>query len=150
MSDKKVKLVDAQAREDVSTSKAQPDPEVSDKPRRRRFGASYKLEILREADACSKRGELGALLRREGLFSSHLTDWRRQRESGELAALKPKKRGRKPRRRDARDKQIAELDKENRKLQRKLLQAETVIEIQKKASTLLGIPLKSHDDEGSD
>ncbi len=128
----------------------QPDPEVSDKAKRRRFTAKYKLEILREADRCKKHGELGALLRREGIYSSNLSAWRRARERGELAGLKPKKRGRRVKTKDARDKQIAEQDREIKRLQHKLGQAETVIEIQKKVSSLLGIPLKSLDDEGND
>jgi len=127
-----------------------PDPEVSDKPKRRRFTARQKLEILREADRCKKRGELGALLRREGIYSSSLSAWRRARERGELVGLKPKKRGRKSRPKDARDKQLAEKDRQIKRLERRLAQAETVIEIQKKASALLGIPLKSLDDEGND
>jgi len=130
--------------------KPPPDPEVSEKPKRRRFTAEYKRDILREADRCSKPGELGAMLRREGLYSTHLTKWRQQREKAELACLKPKKRGRKAKRKDARDKLIAEQERKIRRLKQKLAQAETVIDIQKKASLLLGIPLKSLDDEGSD
>ncbi len=126
------------------------DPEVSDKATRRRFSAKYKRRIVREADRCTKPGELGALLRREGLFSSALSTWRRQRDAGELAGLRPAKRGRKARPKDARDKQIAELERETRRLRAKLEQAETVIESQKKVSTLLGIPLKSLNDETND
>ena len=71
-----------------------PDPEVPERARRRQFSASYKLQVLREADACSPHtGALGALLRREGLYSSHLTTWRRQRERGQLEALQPRRRG---------------------------------------------------------
>lgn len=127
-----------------------PDPEVSDKARRRRFTAKYKLEILREAERCTKSGELGALLRREGIYSSNLSAWRRARERGELAGLRPNKRGRKAKTRDARDQQLAEQQREIRRLKHKLAQAETVIEIQKKASALLGIPLNSLDDEEND
>lgn len=125
------------------------DPEVSATAKRRRFTAEYKLRILGEADGCTKPGELGALLRREGLYASILTGWRQARKRGELAALTPKKRGRKKRARDARDKQIAELERETRQLKRKLEQAETIIDIQKKVASMLGIPLKSLDDEGS-
>ena len=71
-----------------------PDPEVAEKPQRRRFTAEYKVRILRDADVCAVPGEIGALLRREGLYSSHLTEWRRQREQGALAGLAPNKRGR--------------------------------------------------------
>ncbi len=129
---------------------SRPDPEVSDTAKRRRFTAKYKLEILRKADRCTKHGELGALLRKEGIYSSNVSAWRRARERGELAGLKPKKRGRKAKPKDARDKQITQLERENRRLHQKLAQAETVIEIQKKVSALLGIPLKSLDDEGND
>ena len=149
MSEEKVKLVEAQARENVGTSEGRPDPEVSDKPRRRRFTAKYKLEILRQADRCTKHGELGALLRREGIYSSSISAWRRSRDRGELAGVKSK-RGRKAKLQDARDKKINQIERENRRLRQKLTQAETVIEIQKKASALLGIPLMSLDDEGND
>ena len=127
-----------------------PDPEVSDKPRRRRFTAEYKLKILREVDACGP-GEQGALLRREGLYSSHLLVWRRQRENGELAGLEPKRRGRKPtRRRDPAALEIEKLKKENARLQRRLEQAELIIDVQKKVATMLGIPLKTIDDESEE
>ena len=107
------------------------------KARRRTFTAKYKLKILAEADGCSKPGEIGALLRREGLYSSHLTKWRRLREEGALAGLTPKKRGRKPRPVDPQARRVAELERENARLQRKLEQAETIIEVQKKLSRLL-------------
>ena len=126
------------------------DPEVADKTTRRRFSAKYKRRIVREADRCTKPGELGALLRREGLFSSALSTWRRQRDAGELEGLRPAKRGRKGKPQDARDKRIAELERKNRRLEGKLAQAETVIAIQKKVASLLGIPLKSSDQEESD
>ncbi len=125
---------------------AVPSPEVLAKASRRRFTAAYKREILRQADACTEFGQLGALLRREGLYSSHLTTWRRQREQGALQALAPKKRGPK-----ATAHPLAEenrkLQRENQKLTRRLQQAELIIEIQKKASAILGIPLKSLDSE---
>lgn len=109
-----------------------PDPEVDTKPTRRSFTAAYKLKILEEADQCSE-GERGALLRREGLYSSHLSTWRRQRAEGALQAL-GKKRGRKAK---PRDKEKEQLVKENARLRRKLEQAEKIIEIQKKVSALL-------------
>ena len=127
-----------------------PDAEVADKATRRRFSAEYKRRIVREADMCTKAGELGALLRREGLYSSGLSNWRRQSAAGELAGTGTVKRGPKAKPKDVRDKRIAELERETRRLQRKLAQAETVIEIQKKVATLLGIPLKSADDEEND
>ena len=115
------------------------DPEVSDKTTRRTYSAKYKLKILREADRCRKPGEIGALLRREGLYSSLLSTWRQQRDGG----LTGKKRGRDD---AAREKLAAEnkrLRREARRLERRLRNAETIIDIQKKASELLGIPLNS-------
>ncbi len=118
-----------------------PDPEVPARHAKRRFTTAYKLDILRRADACTRPGELGALLRKEGLYSSHLVTWRRQREHG----LTPKKRGRKPTSSDPRVK-VLERDKatlatENRRLARRLERAETIIAFQKKVAELLGIPL---------
>ena len=125
----------------VRSTSASAETEVTERPVRRKFGAEYKLMILREADACTKPGEIGALLRREGLYSSHLTTWRRQRDEGALARLTPVKRGPKARQTDARDVRIRELEKENEKLKKKMKQAEIIIEFQKKASEILGIPL---------
>ena len=133
------------AREAAGQNRDAPDPEVADKAIRRRFSAAYKRRVVREADRCTKPGELGALLRREGLYSSSLRTWRRQHDAGELAGMGSAKRGRKAQPKDGRDKRIAELEREAQRLQRKLEQAETVIEIQKKVSTLLGIPLKNPD-----
>jgi transposase-like protein len=117
-----------------------PDPEVPEQAKRRRFSAKYKLRILREADACTEKGQLGRLLRREGLYSSHITTWRRQREEGSLKGLAPKKRGRKSKK-SPKSKRVAQLESENRRLRRKLEQAEAIIDIQKKVSTLLGISM---------
>jgi transposase len=116
-----------------------PDPEVSEKPVRRNHTAKYKLRILKEADACAQPGEIGALLRREGLYSSNLTTWRRQRENGQLQALKPKKRGRKEKEINPLTKRVSELEAENRHLQQKLKKAKLIIEAQKKMSEILGI-----------
>jgi len=116
-----------------------PDPEVAEKKPRRRFTAKYKLRILQEADNCTKPGQLGALLRREGLYSSNLVTWRRQREKGILNGLTPKKRGRKNKPKNPLAGQVARLEKENRKLRLKLKQAETIIDVQKKVSQMLGI-----------
>jgi len=118
-------------------SASDPDPEVPAKAQRRRYTAKYKLSILAQADACSKPGEIGALLRREGLYSSILSRWRQQRKAGTLAALTPKKRGRKPRPVDPQAKRVAELERENARLREKLEKAETIIEVQKKLSQLL-------------
>src|SRR5712692_6938586 len=106
-----------------------PDPEVLEKAKRRRFSVEYKLRVLREADACKAPGAIGALLRREGLYSSHLAVWRRQRETGALAGMRAKKRGPKGRGEDPRLKQQ---EREIVRLRRRLQQAETIIEIQKK------------------
>ena len=116
-----------------------PDPEVPEKTRRRKFTAKYKLSILSEADLCVEPGQLGALLRREGLYSSNLTTWRRQREKGRLQAMTPKKRGRKRKQANPLAKRVAQLEKENRRLQQKLKKADLIIEAQKKMSEILGI-----------
>jgi transposase len=123
-----------------------PDPEVVEKAKRRQFSAPYKLRVLREADTC-EAGELGVLLRREGLYSSNLSTWRRQRERGELEALSPKQRGRKARPADPVGVRLAELERENRRLGQRLEQAEAIIEVQKKVAALLGNPIKN--DESS-
>lgn len=113
------------------TNAAEPDPEVVPKAARRKFRAAYKLRILQEAEACTQPGELGALLRREGLFSSYLTKWRRQRERGELNGLTPKRRGR---RTDPQAAEIVRLRRENERLQTRLERAEAIIEVQKKGT----------------
>jgi transposase len=114
---------------------APPDSEVPARHARRRFTTAYKLAILRRADACTRHGELGALLRKEGLYSSHVITWRQQREAG----LAPKKRGRK---RTAVDPQLKKLEQENRRLTSRLQKAEAPPGIPKKVSELLQIPLK--------
>jgi len=131
------------SQDELNTSKV-PDPEVVPRAKRRRFNAEYKVRILEEADACSEPGEIGALLRREGLYSSHLTTWRRQREQGQLEGLSPKKRGRKPSVDEALAKELAELKRENQRLENRLQQAETIIEVQKKLSGLLGLTLNEN------
>ena len=107
--------------------------EVIARPVRRRFTAEYKLRILQEADRCAP-GELGALLRREGLYSSNLSKWRRQRQAGQLAGLKPKQRGRKV---DAQAQELARLEREKARLQAQLERAELIMEAQKKLLVLL-------------
>jgi len=124
-----------------------PDPEVVARPKRRQFTAEYKLRILREADACKGSGEIGALLRREGLYSSHLVLWRRQREQAAHTQLKSRKRGPKAK---ARDPRVKQLERETARLQRRLKRAEAIIEIQKKVAALLGIPLKNLDSDEND
>ena len=121
-----------------------PDPEVLPKAKRRNFTASYKLWVLEEADKCRQQpGQIGALLRREGLYSSHLTTWQRQREAGQMAGLKPRKRGRKA---DEEAAEINQLRHENKRLTRQLEQAELIIEAQKKLSEILGITLEQPKD----
>lgn len=125
-----------------------PNPEVPEKAIRRRFTAAYKLQILEEADGCKEAGALGELLRREGLYSSHLTTWRRQRDEGALSGLEPKRRGRKPKTKDPSVQEAERLRRENQRLAERLRQAELIIEAQKKVSEILGIPLRTPDDEG--
>jgi transposase-like protein len=128
-----------------------PDPEVpADRPRRRTFTAEYKKRIIEEADACSENGAIGALLRREGLFSSHLTVWRRQREEATVAGLAPRKRGRKAKVVDALATRVAELERDKQKLEQRLRMAETIIDVQKKVSELLGVPLSDPKNGGND
>jgi transposase len=115
---------------------ALPDPEVRPKAKRRQFTAEYKKRILDEADACTTSTQRGALVRREGLYSSHLNTWRRQRAQGVLDGLTPKKRGVKP---DPLVAENARLQREIERLQAQLQRAETIIEVQKKVSQLLGL-----------
>ena len=133
----------------AGTSRATaPDPEVPAKVQRRTVhGRLSAPDSAGQADACKKPGEVGALLRREGLYSSHLTNWRRQREQGELVAGRARKRGPMPKPVDPRVKQ---LEVENRRLQRKLARAETIITLQKKIAEILGIPLKPLDIDETD
>jgi len=118
---------------------AAPDPEVVAKAQRRKFTAEYKLGIVEEADHAADPGAIGALLRREGLYSSHLVEWRRLREAGALGALS-KKRGRKPTRNPLAE-ENSKLKAELVRVQKKLQQAELIIDVQKKVSALLGIAL---------
>ncbi len=117
-----------------------PDPEVSAKPVRRKYTAEYKLRILKEAESCMARGAIGALLRREGLYSSNLITWQHQRDRGTLDALSPKKRGPKKYKNDPSLQRIAALEKENQILWHRLKQAETIIEAQKKIAEILQMP----------
>jgi transposase-like protein len=112
-----------------------PDPEVVPTAQRRRFTSEEKLRILEEADACTESGEMGALLRREGIYSSYLSRWRR----AQLTALSPKKRGPKPPANKALVEEVPKLRRENERLRARLAQAEVIIEVQKKLSQLLGL-----------
>ena len=118
-----------------------PDPAVPERPERRRFTAAYKVHVLQEADRCVQSGDLGALLRREGLYASHLANWRRLRDEGALGGLTPKRRGRKPSPDAPLLAENERLKRENQRLAAKLQQAETIIEVQKKLSEILGIQL---------
>lgn len=116
------------------------DPEVVAKAQRRRFSAAYKLRIVLEADKLIASGEgVGSLLRTEGLYSSHLSDWRKARDEGLLEALAPKKRGRKPDADAESKKELARLKRENERLQNELTRAALIIDVQKKLSRLLGL-----------
>jgi transposase-like protein len=117
------------------------ETEVTEKAKRRGFTAEYKRRILEAADRCSQPGELGALLRREGLYSSHLATWRKQREAGELAGLTPKKRGPKTKVPHPLEAKVGELERELARAKAQLTRAEAVIDVQKKVSELLGVPL---------
>jgi transposase len=123
-----------------------PDPEVPDRPRRRRFSAAYKLAVLAEVDRATEPGEVGAILRRERLYSSHLVDWRRARDRGALEALARPLGRPKP---NPLAKEVDRLERENARLSARLATAERIIEIQGKVSELLGIPLARSEDEPS-
>ena len=126
-----------------------PAIEVVAKATRRRFTVEYKRKIVREADACKTPGAVGALLRREGLYSSHLTTWRRQREHGALVALAPKKRGRSAAAVSPLARRVAELERDKARLERRLKQAEAIIDAQKKLAEILGLSGPATDDAGS-
>lgn len=117
-----------------------PDPEVPETKPGRKFTARYKLRILDEVDRCTEPGEVGSLLRSEGLYSSNLTTWRKQKEQGILNGMTPKKRGRKPKEINPLAQKVAELERQNKKLQDKLRKAEIIIDVQKKISQILQIP----------
>jgi transposase len=123
----------------------QDDTQIAASASRRRFTAEYKLKILKEAEECKKTGMIGALLRREGLYSSRLSDWKNARARGELEALSPRKRGRKPIVVDPKDQRIAKLEGQLKKAEARAERAEALVELQKKIAALLGQPIK--DDE---
>ncbi len=118
------------------------DVEVAAKPTRRRYTAEYKLGILREANACTRPGEVGALLRREGLYSSNLVHWRKQRERGELEGLRQKRRGPLPKEKNPLADKVKALERETGRLRARAERAEGLVELQKKVSEILGIELK--------
>ena len=125
-----------------------PDPEVPTVAKRRQFTAAYKLSVLQEADRCSSSGAIGALPRREGLYSSHLATWRREREAGALQAL-GRRRGRKAKL-TPEARRVAELEAKNLRLERELAQARLIVDVQKKLCTLLGIPAAASEPTGSE
>lgn len=118
-------------------NQSRPEVQVEAKPQRRRFPAKYKISILEQLDACTKPGEISALLRRESLYSSYITAWKSARDQGQLAALQPKKRGRKPKKVDPRDERIAELEKQLTTERTRRKRAEGLVELQKKVAALL-------------
>jgi transposase len=132
-------------RSTVVPSPVTSSPELTDRPRRRSFTAEDKLRILAETDRAAQTGEIGAILRREGLYSSLLTDWRRQRDAGAYGALSAAKRGPKPTAVNPLTAELAGLQAENARLQRRLDRAEAIIDLQKKVADLLGSPLPPTD-----
>lgn len=122
-------------------------PEISDRPRRRTLTVQYKLRVLAETDSATDVGGIGAILRREGLYSSTLTDWRRQRDSGVLGGPTPAKRGPKAAARNPLAAELAKAKRENARLERRLQHAEAIIAIQKKVAALLGMPLETNDSD---
>jgi transposase-like protein len=121
--------------------------EVSPKAKRRRFPAEYKKKILDELDALTDRGEVGAVLRREGLYSSHIHEWRSLRRAGEMDGLAPKKRGPKPQEANPLEKELAAKERENARLRAENEKMAIVIDVQKKVAQLLGVTLPNPDDE---
>ena len=123
-----------------------PDPQVLERPVRRSFTKAYKLDVIRQIDACTKDGQVGEILRREGLYSSNVSGWRVQYKQGRLQTPASGKCAAKPASQNLR---VSQLQRENARLQARLQQAELILEIQKKASEILGISLKTFDNEGS-
>ncbi len=128
---------------DSPAAGAPPDPEVAAKPKRRQFTAAYRLGILEEADRCTTSGEIGQLLRREGLYSSHLSNWRKAQREGSLAALAPKKRGARPKARNPLEPKVRQLEAENVRLKAELHKVHTILDVQEKVAGLLGFNLES-------
>ncbi len=123
-----------------------PDPEVVAKPKRRRFTAEYRLRILEEADRCAGDGEVGRLLRREGLYSSHLANWRKARRDGALRGLRSKKRGAKPKASNPLEPKVRELESKVARLEKELHKAHTILDVQEKVAGLLGFSLEDGKD----
>ena len=123
-----------------------PDPEVVAKPTRRQFSAEYRLRIVEEADRCTRPGEVGRLLRREGLYTSHLSAWRKARRKGSLQSLTPKKRGAKPAEVNPLSAKVRELEAKVARLEKELTTAHTILEVQGKVAGLLGFSLRDGKD----
>jgi len=132
-------LEDARRAAGNAPSGARPDPEVVAMAKRRQFSSSDKRRILDAADRCTQPGDIGALLRKEGIYSSHLNTWRKQRAAAEDAALEPQQRGRKADPAQAEDRRVLQLTQENDRLHRKLAQANVIIDVQKKLCALFGL-----------
>jgi transposase-like protein len=123
-----------------------PDPEVLAKPKRRRFTAEYRLRILEEVDCCTGAGEVGQLLRREGLYSSHLANWRKARREGALRGLRSKKRGAKAKASNPLEPKVRELEAKVARLEKDLHKAHTILDVQEKVAGLLGFSLEDGKD----
>ncbi len=121
---------------------SRPDPEVVSKPKRRRFTAEYRLRILEEVERCTGAGEVGQVLRREGLYSSHLANWRKARREGALRGLASKKRGAKPKASNPLEPKVRELEAKVARLEKDLHKAHTILDVQEKVAGLLGFDLK--------
>ncbi len=129
--------------DEAGSAAVAPDPEVAAKPKRRRFTAEYRLRVLEEADRCTEPGAVGQLLRREGLYSSHLTAWRKARRNGALRGLASKKRGAKPKARNPLEAKVRELESKVERLEEELHKAHTILDVQEKVAGLLGFSLES-------
>ena len=132
--------------ERAGAAPARPDPEVVAKPKRRRFSAAYRLRVLEEAARCREPGEVGRLLRREGLYSSHLTAWRKARRDGALRGLSSKKRGAKPKANNPLAPRVRELEAKIARLEKELHKAHTILDVQGKVAGLLEFSLKDGKD----
>ena len=137
---------DEAPRGEVGQDRPVPDPEVVAKPMRRQFTAEYRLRVVEEADRCTRPGEVGRLLRREGLYTSHLSAWRKARRSGSLQGLRPKKRGVKPVEHNPLSPKVRQLEAKVARLEKELATAHTILDVQSKISGLLGFSLNDGKD----
>ena len=137
---------DETPRAEATQARRAPDPEVVAKPTRRQFSAEYRLRILEEAERCTRPGEVGRLLRREGLYSSHLSAWRKARRNGSLRGLTPKKRGAKPAESNPLSPKVRQLEAKVARLEKELATAHTILEVQGKVAGLLGFSLNDGKD----